>query len=246
MSKQRTLTLCGCLAALPLLVGCASGGGGQPQADAAPPPPVAAAFAGPGGRFYAVAPAEPAAILVMLPGSGLLPSADPRLRVAQGFDVVTLPPSELYQLAAAQQAAGAQLIEEAQVMAAAPIWLAGPNPAIAAAMPAMPPAGAGQVSAVVVTSTASGHGTCSERMIDSYSSNGRPPKVAVTKSGNACPSGAPFDAGANPTVAPPPAPMVRPGGPHLVEASAHSADAPAGRQAIAQRIADSIKSAPQS
>ena len=36
MWKQRAVTLCGCLAVLPLLMGCANGGGGSPQAYAPP------------------------------------------------------------------------------------------------------------------------------------------------------------------------------------------------------------------
>ncbi len=207
MWKQRAATLCGCFAALPLLMGCANGGSGQARAYAAPPPPAAAAFLGAGGPAYAVAAAQPAAILVMLPGPGDMLSADPQLWTAQGFDVVTPAPSKIYQLAAEQQAVAARLIAEARALADAPVWLVGPNPAIEAAMAAMPPAGAGQVSGVVMTSTASGSGTCSERMIYSYSANGGPPKVAVTKSGNACPPGSPFAVdGANPTIAPPPLP----------------------------------------
>lgn len=245
MSKQRAAILCGCVAALPLLMGCANGGG-QAQAYAAPPRPAAAAFESANGPVYAVAPAQPAAILVMLPGPGDMPGADPRLWTAQGFDVVTPPSSELYQLAAAQQAAATQLIAEARAMAAAPIWLIGPNPQIEAAMAAMPPAGAGQVSGVVVTSTTSGNGTCSERMIYSYPGNGEPPKVAVTKSGNACPTGAPFAAGANPTAVPPPMPAVRPRGPHLIEANARPGETRAAGQAMVQRIADLIKATPRS
>jgi hypothetical protein len=41
-------------------------------------------------------------------------------------------------------------------------------------------------------------------------------------------------------------PTSRPARPHLIEASARSPDAPAGRPAVVQRIADLIKSAPQS
>ena len=245
MSMERAFTLCGYLAALPLLMGCANGGGRQPQAYAAPPPPAAAAFAGAGGPTYAAAAAQPAAILVMLAPGEML-SADPQLWTAQGFDVVTPAPSEIYRLAAEQRATAARLIAEARAMADAPIWLVGPNPAIEAAMAAMPPAGAGQVSGVVMTSTTSGGSTCSERMIYSYSGNGGPPKVSVSKSGNACPSGSPFaGGGANLTIAPP-MPSVRPKGPHLIEASARSAETPAARRAVVQRIADLIKSAPQS
>ncbi len=101
------------------------------------------------------------------------------------------PPPEPYRFAAAQTAALDRMIDAARAMADAPIWLVGPNPAIEAAM-GTPIAGPGQVSGVVVTSVASGIGTCSERMVYSYSGNGAAPKVAVSKSGDACPPGAPF------------------------------------------------------
>ena len=39
-------------------------------------------------------------------------------------------------------------------------------------MASMPPGGPGQVSGVVVTSTSTGAGTCSEQMVYSYSGNG--------------------------------------------------------------------------
>ncbi len=247
MWKQRAATLCGCLGILPLLMGCANGGSGQPQAYVVSPPPAAAVSDSAGARVYGVAPAGPAtAILVMLPGPGDMLNADPRLWAAQGFDVVSPRSSEIYQLAAAQQAAAARLIAQARAIADAPIWLIGADPASAAAMASIPPAGAGQVSGFVVTSTASGLGTCSERMIYSYSGDGAAPKVAVSKSGNDCPSGAPFGARANTTIAPPSMPMVRPGGPHLIEASTRSADAPDARQVVVQRIADLTKSARQS
>ena len=131
----------------------------------------------------------------MLPGPGDMLTADPRLWAAQGLDVVTPSPAEIYRIAADQQAAAARLIAEAQ--ADAPIWLVGPNPAVEAAMAAMPRSGAGQVSGVVVTSTTSGAGTCSERMTYSYSGSGAPPKVSVSRSGDGCPAGSPFGPGGN-------------------------------------------------
>jgi hypothetical protein len=242
MWEQRAVTLCGCLAALPLLMGCANGMGGPPQAYA-PPAPVATAAPDTGARVYAVGPGERAAILVMLPGPGDMLTADPRLWAAQGFDVVTPSPLEMYQIAADQQAAAVRLIAEAEAMADAPVWLVGPNPAIEAAMAAMPRSGPAQVSGVVVTSTTSGSGTCSERMIYSYAGNAAPPKVSVSKSGDACPAGSPFGsfgAGSNATVAPP-APTVRPNAPRLIEASA-STDL--GSAAGVRQLADLIKSAP--
>lgn len=247
MSKRRTVTLCGCLAALPLLMGCANGGGGQQSAYAPPAPVATAPTAAPdtGARVYAVGPGAPAAILVMLPGPGDMLAADPQLWAAQGVAVVAPPASQLYRIVADQEAAAAQLVAQARAIADAPIWLMGRDPAIEAAMAAMPAAAAGQVSGLVVTSTASGAGTCSERMIYSYSGNGAPPKVAVSKSGDACPAGPPFGEGTNPAAAPP-LPPGQPRGPHLIEASAGSAAAPAARRAAVERIAEAIKSTPQS
>src|SRR5271156_1632082 len=155
MSKPGALTLFCCLGALPL-IGCANGVGPQSQAY----PTVALVAAVPGG------------ILVMLPGRGDVLTADPASRTAQGFDVVTPPPGEIYQLAADRDAAFERLIASAQAMADAPIWLVGQNPAIEAAMAGVPMAGPGQVSGVGVTSIASNAGSCSERMTYSYPGNG--------------------------------------------------------------------------
>jgi hypothetical protein len=254
MWKQRAAALCGCLAALPLLMGCANGVSGPSQAYVppayvppayTPPAPIASAASDPGAQLYAVGPGAPAAILVMLPGPGDVLTADPRLWAAQGFDVVTPPPSEIYRIAADQQAAAARLIAQAQALTDAPVWLVGPNRAIEAAMAGMPPGGAGQVSGLVVTSTVSGAGTCSERMIYSYAGGGAAPKVAVSKSGDACPAGPAFGSGTSPAAAPP-IPALQPRRPHLIEASAGSATAPTARRATVERIAEAIKSTPQS
>ena len=234
MWKQRAVTLCGCLAVLPLLMGCANGGGGSPQAYA--PPPTAETD---GARVYAVGPGAPVAILVMVPGPGDMLSGNPQLWTGQGFDVMAPPAPELYQTAAEEQAVAARLVAQAQALASAPIWLVGPNPAIEAAMAGMPSFGAGQVSGVVVTSTTSGAGSCSERMIYSYSGNGAPPKVSVSKSGDACPAGSPFGAGTNPALAPP-MPAVRPNAPRVIEAAA---PAPRGAPAAVGQVAELIKSA---
>ncbi len=159
---------------------------------------------------------------------------------------MTPPPGEIYQLAADRNAAFERLIASAQVMANAPIWLVGPNPAIEAAMAAVPMAGPGQVSGVVVTSVASNVGSCSERMTYSYPGNGAAPKVTVSKSGNACPAGSPFGAGSNPAVVPqmPAAPANRP---RLIEASAPAAGASVStQQAAVKRLAERIKAAPSS
>ncbi len=280
MWKQRTVTLCRCLAILSPVVGCAYGGDGPPQAYAPGPgyapavhsPPQAYIPAAPvevqptangTARVYAIGPNAPAAIVVMLPGPGDVVTASPQLWADQGFDVITPTPVELYRLAADQQAASARLIAQAQALANAPVWLVGSNPAIEAAMAAMPPGEPGQVSGVVVTSTSTGAGTCSERMVYSYSGNGGPPKVSVSKSGNACPSGSlfgprPIGPGANSIVAPPP-PALRRNAPRLIETSTPPArpsarrvieaavpaqtGSPAERAAV-QQIADVIKSAP--
>jgi hypothetical protein len=266
MWMPRAATLC-CLAALPLL-GCANGVGGQPQAYIPPAPqayppqgyipqayapqadvppgPAAIPAADPGGaRVYAVGPGGPAAIMVMLPGAGDVLTADPGLWAAQGFDVVTPPPSELYQFAADREAALERLIASARAMADAPIWLVGPNPAIEAAMAGVPMAGPAQVSGVVVTSIASDTGTCSERMVYSYSGNVAAPEVTVSKSGNACPPGSPFGAAGNPGIAPA-TPAARPHAPRLIEASAGPAGAPASPRAVVQDVAESIKGQPAS
>jgi hypothetical protein len=244
MRKPSALTLCCCLAALPLLIGCANDVGGSPQAYA--PPPAAATVAGPGGaRIYAIGPGMPAAILVMLPGAGDMMTADPRLWTAQGFDVLTPSPAEIERIAANQEAAMIHLIAEARAMADAPVWLVGPNPAIEAAMSGTPMAGPGQVSGVVVTSMTSGAGSCSERMIYSYSGNGTP-RVSVSKSGDACPAGPSFGSGANSPFAPA-APVVRPNAPRVIEASAsNGSGTPIAPQLAVKQVADLIKSAPPS
>ncbi|MBV8739227.1 MAG: hypothetical protein JO007_18660 [Alphaproteobacteria bacterium] len=262
MWKQRAVTLCAALAILPLVIGCSVGAGGPPQAytpqgyppQAYAPPqpyvpqpyvpqasaPVPAAING--ARVYAIGPGAPAAILVMLPGPGDVITANPQLWTAQGFDVVTPTPSELYRFAAEQEKVTAQLIAQAEALTNAPIWVVGPNPAIETAMASLPAGASGQVSGVVMTSTSSGAGTCSERMIYSYSGNGTP-QVSVSKSGNACPPGSPFGAGTNSTMTPH-LPLVQPHAPRLIEASAPaSAGSPAAQQAVRQ-IADLIKSAP--
>lgn len=255
MSKQRAVSLCGCLAALPLLIGCSAGGGpSQAYAPAygAPPSPTSyfpsqaytapapAAFGG--ERAYAVGPAAPAAILVLLPGESV--TANPQLWVTQGFDVVAPPPAEINQIMADQEVAAARLVAAAQEMADAPIWLLGPNQAIEAAMASLPRGGAGQVSGVVMTATTSGAGTCSERMVYSYSGNGTAPKVSVSESGHACPPGSPFGGGTHSIVVPQ-LPSVHPHAPRLIEASAPpSGGSPAAQRAAVQQIADAIKAAP--
>ncbi len=244
--KPRALTFCCCLAALPL-IGCANGAGTARQAQALAPPALAAADAGypVGVRVYSAAAGAPAAVLVMLPGPGEGLIAAPAVWATQGFDVVTPPPSQLYQLAADREAAFARLIEEARAMANAPIWLIGPGPAIEAAMASLPPAGAGRVSGVVMTQVASGPRTCSETMTYAYRGNGSAPQVKVSKSGNACPPGAPFGIETHQGVAPT-APAAQPHAPRLIEASTPADASPSWRHAALRRVAELIKAAPAS
>jgi hypothetical protein len=229
---SQAVSLCGCLAALPLLTGCANGVGRPPQAYALPVPATETA---------------PAAVLVVLPDPGGILAADPLLLAAQGFDAVAPSPSMMYRIAAAQEQAAARLVAQMQAlvraMADGPVWPAGPNPAVEAAMA---PGEPGQMSGMVVTSMTSGAGSCSERMTYSYSGNGAPPKVSVSKSGSACPAGSPFGDGANSTPAPaaPAAPAV-PTKPRLIEASAPAGNAPASApQSAVQRLADVVKASP--
>jgi hypothetical protein len=151
---------------------------------------------------------------------------------------MTASPSEIYRVAADQPVALTRLIAEAGAIAAAPVWLAGADPAIAAAMASMPPAAPGQVSGVVVTSTNFGMGACSEQMTYSYSGNGTPPKVSVSTSGNGCPAGSPFGAATNPLPAPP-RPAIRPNPPRVIETAV-----PTNVGAAVQQVADLVKSAP--
>ncbi|MGH7031239.1 MAG: hypothetical protein ACREE9_07750 [Stellaceae bacterium] len=249
--KPRALTLCCCLAALPL-IGCANGTGAASRAQASSPPALAAADAGyPAGmRVYSDAAGAPAAILVMLPGPGEGWTADPALWATQGFDVVAPPPSALHRLAADREAAFDRLIAQAQAMANAPVWLIGPSPAIEAAMASLPPAGAGQVSGVVVTSAASGPRTCSETMTYAYRGNGAAPQVKVSKSGNACSPGSAFGIethqGVVPTSPAPMSPAAQPHAPRLIEASASADASPSSRHAAVQRVAALIKAASSS
>jgi hypothetical protein len=265
MWKQRAVTLCGCLAALPLLIGCANGIGGPRQADAPAPayPPLpayapaqayaptstyasssAASAALPNigtAPVYALAPTAPAAIVVMLPDAGEMMTANPQLWAAQGLDVVTPTPAEINQLVTDQERAMAQLIAEARALADAPVWLVGPSTVIETAMGSLAPGG--HVSGVVVTSTNSGVRTCSEEMTYTYSGSGAP-KVSVSKSGNACPPRPPFGGGSNQTIAPP-APRAQPQAPRIIETSLPAgAGSPTAQQTAVDQIANLIKSPP--
>ncbi len=170
MWNPRAAILFCCLAPLPL-IGCAGG-----PATAWRPVPTALITGAEAPRVDALA--APAAILVVLPGAGAF-AGDPALWAAQGFDVVVPTAPDMLRLAAEREAAITRMIASAQALAAAPVWLLGPGPAIEAAMAATPPIGRGEVSGVVVTSLAAGAATCSRSVTYSYPGNGARPKVTV-------------------------------------------------------------------
>jgi hypothetical protein len=202
MWKAPASVLCGCLAALPL-IGCAGDVATSRQATTVTPAAIAepAPYYAPAPRVYAVGPAAPAAVLVLWPGDDTLPR-DPALWTAQGFDVVMPQPADIYRLVADQQAALARLVASARAVADAPVWVVGPDPVIDAAL-AAPQFGRG-VSGVVMTSVASGTGSCSESFFYSDPGTGAPPNVEVKRSGD-CATGT--IGGRQPSVLPaPPAP----------------------------------------
>ncbi len=239
MWKGPASALCGCLAALPL-IGCAGDVTTPSQATAVTPAAIAepAANYAPAPRVYAVGPPVPAAVLVLWPGDDTLPR-DPALWTAQGFDVVVPQPADIYRLVADQQAALAQLVASAHALANAPIWVVGPGPIIDAAL-AAPQLGRGEVSGVVMTSAASGAGSCSESFFYFDPGTGAPPKVEVKRSGD-CGTGTPAIGGRQPSVLPaPPAPG--PSQPRLIEASAVGKNlSPAAK---VRHLAELIRSAP--
>ena len=153
MWKAPASVLCGCLAALPL-IGCAGDVATSGQATTVTPAAIAepAPYYAPAPRVYAVGPAAPAAVLVLWPGDDSL-ARDPALWTAQGFDVVTPHPADIYRLVADRQAALAQFVASAHALAHAPVWVVGPGPIIDADLAA--PFGRG-VSGVVMTTVASG------------------------------------------------------------------------------------------
>lgn len=242
MWKTPASVLCGCLAALPL-IGCAGNVAAPVQATSAAPPAVAEQTSyytpayTPAPRVYAIGPAAPAAVLVLLPGDDGL-ARDPALWTAQGFDVVMPPPTDLLRLVADQQAAMARLVASAQALANAPVWVVGPGPLIDAALTA-PQFGRG-VSGVVMTSVASGRGSCSESLFYEDTGTGAPPKVEVRRSGD-CGAGMPAVGGHQPSMLPAP-PAQQPHQPRLIEASAVGKNLPPA--AKVRRLAELIKSAP--
>ena len=241
MWKQRTVTLCGFVAVLPLVFGCSTGVSAPPQAYApaatfqapqayppteayapapaytpsavyAAPSPAGAAPPDSGGvQVYAVGPAAPAAILVFLPGAGSVAS-EPALWEAQGFDVVTPQPGDLYRLVADEETAMARLIASAEAMANAPIWLVGPSQMIESAIPQT----GGRVSGVVVTSGSAPTFSCSASFSYYDPGTGAPPQVKVARSGNCGPAGMSNITGGEPSVVTP-APAARPHAPPLIE-----------------------------
>jgi hypothetical protein len=243
MRKARAVSLCCCLGVLPLL-GCAAdvtAMRGAPSSIAAPAVEVPAP-----PRVYAVDRAAPAAILVVLPGAGAF-DADPALWASQGFDLVT-PPPQFLRFAADREAALAQLIASARALADAPIWLVGPNPAIEVALGAP----GGRVSGVVVTSAGARTGSCTESFSDFDPGTGAPPQVSFKKSGDACPSG-PMSVGTvpgaafgngGPTVVPP-APVMTPRPPRIIEASLPPAKSSSPeRKAYIEQLAQLIRQTP--
>ena len=89
----------------------------------------------------------------------------------------------------------AQLVASAHALANAPLGVVGPGPVIDAALGA-PQLERGEVSGVVMTSVASGAGSCGESFFYSDPGTGAPPKVEVKRSGD-CGTGTPAITGGN-------------------------------------------------
>jgi hypothetical protein len=228
MWKRRAATLWCCLAALPLF-GCAAGVTAGPQETLASPVAVAGAAAPPG--LYPTGAAQPAAILVVLPGAGAFGS-DPALWTSEGFAIVMPPPTALYPLLAARELATARQLADA------PIWLLGPSPAIEAALAAP----GEQVSGVVVTASGAAAGVCSESFSYFDPGTGAKPRVKFSRSGN-CPPGSVFGIGGS-TMAPL---AVRPAAPGIIETEADPGiTLPAAQRAAVARLAALIKGGPTS
>jgi len=232
MLKRRAATLWCCLAALPLF-GCAAGvpAGSQETSASA----VAVAVDSTPAGLYPSGRAQPAAILVVLPGAGAFGS-DPALWTSEGFAIVMPPPTAFYPLVAARELASARRLVDA------PIWLLGPSPEIEAALGA-PRSGREKVSGVVVTSSHDAAGICSESFSYFDPGTGAKPQVKFSRSGN-CPPGSGFGIGA-PTIAPPPA--VRPAAPRIIETeAAPGITSRAAQKAAVARLAALIRAGPSS
>ena len=210
MTMTKTICWLGIIASS--LIGCARDAATSGQATAVMPAPTAepVAYYAPAPRVYAAGPAAPVAVLVLWPGDDSL-ARDPALWTAQGFDVVTPQPADIYRLVADQQAALAQLVASAHALADAPVWVVGPGPIIDAAL-AAPQFGRG-VSGVVMTTLASGAGSCSESFFYSDPGTGAPPQVEVKRSGD-CGPGMPAIGGRQPSMLPTPS-APRPNQPRL-------------------------------
>ena len=100
------------------------------------------------------------------------------------------------------------------------------------------PQSGGGVSGVVMTSVASGAGSCSESFFYSDPGTGAPPKVEVSRSGD-CGMDTPAITGRQPSVLPA-SPAPRPNQPRLIEASAGGRNLPPA--AKARHLAELIKS----
>src|SRR5205807_1527151 len=136
---------------------------------------------------------------------------------------------EIHQLVSDERRALGRLVATARALAAAPIWLVGPSPAIETALAAEPQIGGGQISGVVVTSMTSSGISCSESVSYFDPGTGAAPKVTVKKSGNGCDAIQPFAAGRHPSVVPMPR-EPRPSAPRIIEASASARHLPKAAQ----------------
>jgi hypothetical protein len=233
MRKAFASIPCACLTAL-LLVGC-TGVVSNARPSATVGPPVAGVQD------------QPAAIVVFVPTMGPAGAEDylfrdPALWAAQGFEVVTPQPPDIYRMVADQQAALAHLVAYARALGGAPIWLIGSSPALDAFLTT--PAGRGQVSGVVVTSAGSPAISCSESFSYYDPGTSAPPQVKLSRFGNCGPGvapGVPQASGRQPSVLQP-APARRPNAPRIIEASATGKNLrPAAR---VHRLAELIKASP--
>jgi hypothetical protein len=241
MWKRRAATLWCSLAAVPL-IGCV--GAATTASRQVPPTPSTLAAEPASARLYPAGDAAPTAILVVLPGAGVLGS-DPALWRSQGLDIVLPPPTALYRLASEQEETIAQMLTSARRLAEAPIWLIGPSNEIDAALRG-PYLGA-EVSGVVETMSGVPAGTCSESFSYFDPGTGAKPQVKFSQSGD-CPPDAGFGIGGR-NFAPvaPTAPAIRPNAPRVIEASVSPATAsPAARRAAVEHLAELIKAAPSS
>jgi hypothetical protein len=243
---RKSLLFC-CIAALPLAA-CANDGG----IARANQPAAVAETAVPGSLVQPAAytpSGPPVAVLVVMPGSGMLADVPPALWADQGFDVVM--PRFTDALLAEQRsadAAFARMLTDARAMANAPVWLVGSGPEIQDALARLP---AGQhVSGVVMTSVSSPAGSCSRTVVYASPGNGAQPTVQVRSSGDAC-NAIGISPGARPPVfeqVPEPSPAKTPRT-ILVRADQPARGAAVQARAnplpLVRRVADRIKQAPE-